>query len=226
MGYQDIAIFWFISYISPSSFLKEYCFHLVHQPFSWSWLSLHQVVSFFSPVIGLSLSAWGSCGQGDVRSVVGASGKCFLVKKRQIQEWKIFFWMLCLGVLLHWGEHPLGTMKEVNQRAKSRLKTVQQEDGENPYPWWCHWAAAFAHLPLDFLCCVIYVFSVGIWRCDCLLHPTWKKERDVTHPGLSWLWMSLLRMDNYCQCQPAIFCLKPFISLRPDEASQLGASPF
>lgn len=45
-----------------------------------------------------------------------------------------FFWMLCLDVLLYWGGHHLAPMKDVNLRAKPRLKTVEQGDRENLPP--------------------------------------------------------------------------------------------
>ena len=125
-----------------------------------------------------------------------------------------FFWMLpCLYVMPHWGP-PSCCMRGVSMKAKSRLETVEQEDGENPHPGWCQWAAVFAPLALD-LCEVIHVGSVGIFFSVQLLASYWQQRRedapsDVTH-------LAHIQGSPVCgcpswercdwQCEPTIFWL-------------------
>lgn len=90
MGYLGVAML-SLNCIFPSAFLIELCFHLVNYPSHGHALHGSMAISFPLAVTSVGMTIQCNYGQGDVRrSVLGASGKGFLiVKRRQTQGWKV-----------------------------------------------------------------------------------------------------------------------------------------
>lgn len=246
MGYLGIAVYTLVHPLCiPSPFLIKDCFRLGHPPGAWPGPSLRQALAFLSPVTGLGMSTGGIYGQGDVSSVVGPSGKCFLVvKKRQTQEWKVFFpfsgccvWMCC-----HTGGPPScsheGRESEGKGQAKNGGTGGRRESTSLMVSFGSCICSPISGLPVY----VIYVLSVGIWRwgfllqeADSILPETKERrredtEKDVTrqHTSRAFLSVAVPPKGGLLLPVPAshLRTLKPFLSLGPYRGSQVGTSPF